>query len=206
MTDYETSAKGIIDRNAVIQNESRFGWSKIAITMLLISACAVYFYHISKPISYIWLVFDLVLFIGIPIYKYTKSKSKEPVSYYLELDAVSSSDILAESKHDIVRTNKGFRSGDITYYSYLCVFKSGRRFELEYSSINPIKRNKYPKIKKSAGIPNHMEMLERLTDGNECYLLFADGNDKVIDIFDSRYYTPSPDDFRQDGDKYYLKN
>ncbi len=123
--------------------------------------------------------------------------------YYFETDTVSSTDISKEIRMEYVVRRRGGRFREVTYYKYTVYF-GDRTFELEYNDLEMPERDKYSKLKNSSSIPSHMTTLEQLSEGDKCYILMKEDDDKIIDVFAEKYYTPSQSDFREENGKYYL--
>ncbi len=45
---------------------------------------------------------------------------------------------------------------------------------------------------------------QTLAAGDTCYLLMTEGNDKILELFDCKYYPPSPEEFVQHENRYDL--
>ncbi len=214
MANYKPTAKGIIDRNALMLSNSRIDVPQVVCAEIAAFACTMFCFFtlliFSKTAAYISLVLGLSACVGLLIHYVNPiiSKKKDPPVYYLECDTVSSTDMLIQVKEEYTHRSiysKYHRRQKVTYYSYLVVFKSGRRFNLKYKSTSDIVNNKYSKIKNIENIPNHMTILKTLAEGDECFILFAEGDDTVIDVFNTEYYSLSPADFAEKDRKYYLK-
>ncbi len=214
MANYKPTAKGIIDRNALMSSNSRIDVPQVVCAEIAVFTCTMFCFFtlliFSKTAAYISLVLGLAACVWLLIHYVTPiiSKKKDPPVYYLECDTVSSTDMLIQVKEEFTRRSiysKHHHRQEVTYYSYLVVFKSGRRFNLKYKSTSDIVNNKYSKIKNIENIPNHMTILKTLSEGDECFILFAEGDDTIIDVFDTSFYSLSPAGFTERDGKYYLK-
>ncbi len=210
MANYKPSTKGVIARDTVLPPPLRDSLPAlllfapfVAAFIFIVVIFAVSGEHIA---SYIALAagIAIVVFVLIRFLIYRRSLRKKPPVYYLELDTVTSVDMeeeeqyvrkLGVSGHRTVRREKR--------YIYRIAFKSRRNIERIYREFET-PYDQFPTMKNRENIPRHMTTVRSLADGDICYLLFCEGSEIVLEIFDSKYYVPSPVDFEQFGDRYYL--
>ncbi len=194
MSNYNPTVKSVIDRNTVSPPRQGIDphavMSVISITSLsafIYISLFVIFDHLYGQIAHI--VFFLILCIAAALLLYyflrsaDKRKTAKQAVYYLEIDRVTDVQLVEEMRR--VRSGRYYESR--RFYCYTYSFADHKSKTIEHSVLAYTHHDK------------------EIAVNDECYLLFEEGSDKIIDIFDSKYYSPSPDDFALIDGKYYFK-
>ncbi len=206
MANYKPNTKGVIARDMIVPRPSGRRKS-LGVVIAIIAASQVLLlaaiFALAEWVlaAYITLAIGLILTVGFLLLFYlVLSKNASPVAtpvFFLELDKVSS--VIMDKEEKVYTNNPRIE----VIYTQTISFKSRRSITLKYSE-NSIKTDHFPTMKNKENIPYHRATTKALVEGDNCYLLFVEGNDKIIDIFDTKYYVPSPTDFVERNGRYYL--
>ncbi len=208
MSNYKPSAKGVIDRKTVTPKPKR-PKCNIFLFMFAMSIVFAFFGSIiflcfrlaAFIVLGVWIVFVVTALLYWYVIVPKKSKNEPLPAYYLVPEKIT-----GVSVYDETFTESCGRSNtiEVTYYHHTFSFenhKSNTVVIREGSGSVHI----FPEMKNGDKIPGHMATVEMLAEGDDCFLLMAEGDEKIHGIFNARYYIPSTEDFVQKDGKYYLK-
>ncbi len=210
MANYKPSTKGVIGRDLIIPPRELPDFNTL-VAAIALAGMAIFLYiiffvfysHILGPILYIVFFATLGIAAVLLLYHFINSRKKKknakPPVYYFELDKVTGIEIDEEMR----AIARGRYAEYIKIYYHTIYFANHKSKKYDLTAQGGY--GCFPTIKNGDNIISHRATIQKLSEGDECLLLMIEGEEKIIQVFDTKYYTLSPDDFRQDGDKYYLK-
>ncbi len=210
MANYKPSTKGVIRRDLIIPPRELPDFNTLVAAIALTGVAIflyiiffVFFSHILGSILYIVFFATLGIAAVLLLYHFInfrkKKKNAKPPVYYLELDKVTGIEIDEE-----IRAIARWRHAEyIKFYCHTIYFANHKSKKYDLTAQGGF--GCFPTIKSEGNIISHWATIKELAEGDECLLLMKEGTEKVIQVFDISYYTLSPDDFRQEGNRFYLK-